>query len=341
MYRRFIHACLVAVVLTLLALWLPSPSLAGRANIPQIADSAFDLINAVNYLRASNGLSPYSVNSILMYTAQNQANFMAANGIVTHSGPGGIGLTDRLLAAGYPLAGDLSLGGFRAENITSGGEDMSAGAAVDQWTGDAPHLNTMLSPNLTEIGAGVAIAGGRVYYVIDAALPTTGGAPQGVATTVVGGSGVPANEAPISVLIVSTPNTDGDVIHEVLFGQSLWQIAISYDVKIDDIKRLNNLFDDNIYPGEKLLVKKMSLVTTETNTTETPAEMPTHTATVISSMTASPLPAATEVEPESIPANIPETGPGNGTIMGVVIGIIAFALLGGGLFTWLGNAKKT
>ena len=116
--------------------------------------NVYDLVNAVNALRASYGLPAYSINSILMFTAQNQADFMAATGDVTHSGPGGIGLTDRLLAAGYPLAGDLSLGGFRAENITSGGENSTAQDAVDRWMGDAPHQNTMLSPDLTEIGAG-------------------------------------------------------------------------------------------------------------------------------------------------------------------------------------------
>ena len=161
MHRRLVLSVVAAIFITFLTLSFASPSSAETASLPQTAGSAYDLVNAVNALRASNGLPPYSINSILMYTAQNQADFMAANGTVTHSGPGGIGLTDRLLAAGYPLAGDLSLGGFRAENIISGGEDMPAQAAIDQWTGDAPHLNTMLSPNLTEIGAGVAISGGQ------------------------------------------------------------------------------------------------------------------------------------------------------------------------------------
>src|SRR6185436_923843 len=175
----------------------------------------FDLVNAVNALRGAYGLPAYSINSILMFTAQNQADFMASTGNVIHTGPGGIGLTQRLLAAGYPLAGDLSLGGFRAENITSGGENSSAQSAVDGWMGDALHQNTMLSPNLSEIGAGIAVANGRIYYVIDCAQPSTGGSPP-VSTSVVGsGSAIPANEALISAVVVSTPNSGGDVIHEV------------------------------------------------------------------------------------------------------------------------------
>jgi uncharacterized protein YkwD len=81
----------------------------------------------------------------------------AAN--MTHSGPNGSALTDRLLAAAYPLAGNLTLGGFRAESITGGNETMPEEEAVDKWTADASHLNTMASQYLTQIGAGVAISG--------------------------------------------------------------------------------------------------------------------------------------------------------------------------------------
>ena len=334
MYRHLFLFVLIGIFIMIVAFSFPSTSAAETAHAPQAASSAYDLIDAVNALRASNGLSPYIISSILMYTAQNQADFMAANGIVTHSGPGGVNVTDRLLAAGYPLAGDLSLGGFRSENIISGSEDMLAEDAVSQWTGDAPHLTTMLSPNLTEIGAGVAIASGRVYYVIDAAHPIVSGAPLALTPLVEGGSDVPGNEAP-SAVVISTPNVDGDVIHDVLFGQTLWQIAVSYDVKIDDIKRLNNLFDNNIYPGEKLLIRKAVITLTET-----PTGIPTLTATVLPSATASPAPTAVKSASTSVPAVAPEKMAANETIMGVVIGIIALALLGGGMFTWFGGAKK-
>ncbi len=260
-------------------------------NVPHYASTPYDLINAVNALRASYGLAAYGINSILMFTAQNQADFMAATGNVTHSGPDGIGLTDRLLMAGYPLAGDLSAGGFRAENITSGREGMSAQAAIDGWMGDAPHQNTMLSPNLTEIGAGVAVVNGRVYYVIDCAQPTTSGALQADIPVVGSGTTVPVGEAAVYPVVLSTPNASGDVIHEVQSGQTLWQIAISYGATIDDIKRLNYLFDNNIYPGNKLLIQNeatpMALLPTETVTPELTAtpplsvtSVPTHAMTV-------------------------------------------------------------
>ncbi|MDX1378702.1 MAG: CAP domain-containing protein, partial [Anaerolineales bacterium] len=312
----------------------PAVSRAAPAPAPDVASSPFDLINAVNALRVSNGLPAYSISPILMFTAQNQADFMAANGIVTHAGPGGIGLTERLLAAGYPLAGDLSLGGFRAENITSGSESMTAQAAVNQWMGDAPHLSTMLSPDLTEIGAGVSIANGRVYYVIDAALPTTSGAPQGITPAVESGATVPAGEVPAPIVVISTPNGVGDVFHEVLAGQTLWQIAISYNVRVEDVRRLNSLADTKIYPGDKLLISTMA------DMTGTPTTVPTSTKTPRPVSTQTLLPTSTQAAATSTPA-IANSAPANSAnVAAIMIGIIALAILGGGLFTWLGNAGR-
>lgn len=310
--------------------------------MPSAAGSPFDLVNAVNALRVSYGLAPYSISPILMFIAQSHAEFMAATGNVSHTGFGGSSLTDRLLAAGYPLAGDLSLGGFRAENITSGNEDRSAQSAVDGWTGDAPHLNTMISPNLSEIGAGVAIANGRVYYVIDAALPTTGEVPPGSTSVAGSGSTIPPAEARISVAVVSTPNPEGDVIHEVQVGQSLWQIAIAYEVKIDDIKQLNNLFDNNIYPGNKLLIKTdvVAPAVSTASMTEVPTSKPTAMQTnALTSPVTTML--ATVASVTSTPSAIPAVTPvDNDSIMGVAIGIMVLALLGGGVFTWLGVKRR-
>lgn len=336
MLQRFKYLVATTILVSLVVLSIPSVSKAESAAAPDFSDTPYDLINAVNALRASNGLPAYSINSILMYAAQNHADFMAVTGNVTHTGAGGSSVTDRLLAAGYPLAGDISLGGFRSENIISGSEDMSAQSAVDAWTGDAPHLNTMLSPNLTEIGAGVAVADGRVYYVIDCARPTTSGAPQAVTPAVGGGSAVPGAGAVIYPVVVSTPNVDGNVVHEVRSGQSLWQIAIDYGVKIDDIKRLNNLVDNNIYPGDKLLIKKEvappTASPTESPTLEaiTPTNAPIATATLVQ-------PTETILPSPVVSSSAPIQ---NKSIMSIAIGIIALALLGGWVFIWLGNARK-
>jgi len=342
MPRHSIQIVLVFALAAMIALTTTTTSRAESVNMPFAAGSAFDLVNAVNALRASYGLAPYSINPILMFTAQSQAEFMAATGDVSHTGHDGSSLTDRLLAAGYPLAGDLSFGGFRAENITSGNEDRSAQSAVDGWTGDALHLNTMISSNLSEIGAGMAVADGRVYYVIDCALPTTGALSPESAAMAGSGSSVPPFEPKISVPVISTPNLEGDVFHEVQVGQSLWQIAMTYEVKIDDIKRLNNLFDNNIYPGDKLLIKTDVMVpeVPTASMTEAPTIKPTAMqADALTSPVTSVLATAASVTAASdaIPAVMTFD---NNSVMGVAIAIIVLALLGGGVFTWLGSKKK-
>jgi uncharacterized protein YkwD len=256
--RKFLLFLLFGLTFFSVAPVRASEPLSILAGNQQVDTDPYSLINEVNTLRAANGLAAYSPNSILMSVAQAHANYMAATGIVSHTGAGGTTSAQRILAAGYPLGGDLSLGGFRSENITAG-FNKSVQQAVLEWQGDAPHLNTMLSPNLREIGAGVAFAGDKVYYVIDCAAPTGSGQPQSF-TPAPGATQIPEQSyaAPLaSTIVPGTPNLDGKLIHEVRPGETLWLIAISYGVKIVDIRRLNNMSEtEAIYPGEKLLIRQ-------------------------------------------------------------------------------------
>ena len=151
--------------LMILLIVIAAPVASVAAKPARIVTDTSSLIAAVNALRAANGLPAYSVNDILMGTAQGQADFMSVNG-VSHYGYGGTRPYQRVLDAGYPLAGDLSQGGFMSENIWAG-LNLSVPEVIVNWQGDAAHLNTMLSPNLQEIGAGVTLVGDYVYYVID------------------------------------------------------------------------------------------------------------------------------------------------------------------------------
>jgi uncharacterized protein YkwD len=332
MQRRSLRVILAIIgLLTFASAYGPNvESLTGA----QLSASPLDLVNAVNNLRAGYGLPAYSINPILMAVAQNQADYMAATGKVSHTGAGGSSVTDRLLVAGYPLAGQLSLGGFRSENITSGSESVSAQAVVDQWASNSLHLTTMISPDLTEIGAGVSINAGRGYFVIDCARPTNSDMPQDVGTPGAEGSPIPTAALAGSVVIpvtVSTPDANGELIHEVEAGQTLWQIAISYNTKVDEIKRLNNLVDNNIYPGMKLLIQM--------NVNVSPA--PSNPIIVL--LTASPT--ATSLAPLIAPTftptrvNQPLPGAFNNRIASV-IAILVVAFVGGGIFVWLGRLQK-
>jgi len=252
----------------------------GQENGPSPAD----LIKAVNDLRLENGLPALAAHPALMQIAQWESDAIAA-GAPGHIRPPGLTLGQWMISFGYPLGGNIALDGYRSENWV-GGREMTVDEAIISWLGDAPHTNTMLSPYRSDIGAGVTVIqddlGNPVYYyVIETALQTSDGQQQyealllltalpqtqavyyGDATQAAAALLVPQFMIPVSV---ATSRPDGDVIHEVKYGQTLWSIAIAYGVKIDDIKRLNNFTDDEVFPNQKLLVQKSATQPVPTNT---------------------------------------------------------------------------
>lgn len=341
--KRIFFLMLVVILAVVQA---PAVQAAGAVSQPvasrRVITDAFSLIAAVNTLRAAHGLPAYAVNSILMSVSQIHAEYMATTGSVVHTDAAGRRPYQRGLAAGYPLGGDLSQGGFYSENIIAG-NNMSVDAAVLAWQGDAPHLLTMLSPDLEEIGAGVAIVGNYVYYDIDCAKPTGSGRPP-VYTPAAGATagtpdanataGTPATEIPsvpplASTIIPNTPQADGKLYHVVGPGETLWLIAISYGVKLADIRKLNNMTDVEIlYPGRKLLIREGGTLTplppTGTQTSE-PTWTLAPSTTPRPSATATPVP----VPPVSSNTSL--------TVLGV---IIVAALILAGVFVQAGRRSE-
>ncbi len=241
--------------------------LAESVSLPNLS-TASELINAVNELRVSRGLPPYSPNSILMGIAQTQADYNLSIGTITHISPDGLRPFQRALKAGYAVKGDISLGGFFAENITAG-VGMTADEAVKKWTQDDPHLNTMISTNLQDIGAGVAASGNTFYYVIDCGL-STGGTP--VAFT------PPPSYNPTNpIIVLNTPNADGSLSYTVQSGDTLLGIAIAYNTPLDELFAINGLTDKSlIYTGQKIIVRA-GYTPTPTSPMIAPTKLPTIT----------------------------------------------------------------
>lgn len=76
--------------------------------------------------------------------------------------------------------------------------------------------------------------------------------------------------------------------------------------------------------------------------TATSAVTAAPTATISPTQISSPTAIMSDVTDISVPTAVPDrASPDNSTIMGVALGMIALALLGGGVFTWLGNSKGT
>ena len=307
--------------------------------------TAAQVIKAVNKLRLDQGLSPLNVHPVLMQVAQIEVNGIA-NGMPGHWRPDGLTLGQWLILLGYPLAGDLSQDGFRSENWLMA---RSADEAIQAWKGDGEHSNTMLSPDRSDIGVGIAVgknaagilaAGDQVFIVLVTALQTSSGKMQSAADpllTQVAYSKSGAAEGSLmsqymKPVALSTARPDGDVIHKIQYGQSLWSIAIAYQTTIDQIRAWNNLGQDTtIYEGQVLLVQKSATQPPAATLTPLAFSTPLSTANerrATSSSTATALPASMS-SGEDIPSQSPSIGTRAGLILVLVAsgGLIAVLLM--------------
>ena len=187
-----------------------------------------------------------------------------------------------------------------------------------------------------------------LYLVIDCARPTASGEPQPytpASSNAQGSSGtaLALGVSPyIQPVVLATARPDGDVIHQVQNGQSLWSIAIAYETKIEQIRRYNYITDLTIYSGQKSLVQKGA-----TQPPPTPSETAVATPTLSPWPTPSPTPS-----PASHKVTVGSTGGQNdilatqgtswrpsASMMGVV-GLLIFSILLGGLIARLTDKKE-
>jgi LysM repeat protein len=275
-----------------------------------------EVIAAVNALRQANGFAPYKTNSVLMAAAQAHSEYQAQIGSWTHSGSGGSTPRGRAIATGY--GGGAAV--YVTENVATG-MNMTAQEAVQIWQGDSVHLNTMLSSQYQDAGAGVASDGDVVYITLDVGNVASSSAGELAAgptsTAVPGGSPVQTPEAtpaPGEVaqpIVVATPLEDGSIVHEVAAGQVLITIAEAYQISLQDLLTLNNMTTKTvIYPGEKLIIRLAQVTPTMTPTPLTETLFPTPT----SAPTRTPTPTMTPLPESPLPsesASLDETGAGN------------------------------
>jgi LysM repeat protein len=288
---------------------------------PFLVPSAYDLIDAVNAYRAANGLPALVIDPLLMLSAQMHAEYLAAQeGMKSgHVGEGGTDADARAAAVGYAQVPGLDIN----ENWASMPLDADLHALIYNAWGDSVHTHTMLHQVGQHVGAGVAVSGDSVIYVLNVAafwgdagltVQPTSGAYPGLAS----GESVSQYIAPVQI---AEADEQGRVIHQVLQGQTLWSIATTYGVTIEQIRQLNGLTSDSmIYAGNKLLIEIMP----------TPSMVP--------SVTIGPLPSTTfeyhaSVFPQLLPtktmfATDKSNDHSSGSDQFVFIGIVVIAILG-------------
>jgi uncharacterized protein YkwD len=277
--------------------------------------TAYELVDAVNAVRASHGLPPYSTNSILMGIAQRQAEYNLAIGCCSHLSSDGSRPFQRALQAGYLVAGDLSQGGYFSENIVYG-VDLTASEAVEIWMMDAPHQETMLSSNHADIGAGVAVSGNSYYYVIDCGLSTDGSSPVNSTSN--------SYVTPDSKRVPNTPNADGSITYTVQTGDILGSISETFGISLTELRELNGLTNSIIYPNQILIIRGTSSPTPTLSVSPTPTGHSTITPWLTSTPTSTILP----ISPTSTPSKgLPVSAARGAVISIILVGFSLAALL--------------
>lgn len=282
--------------------------------------SPTELMDAVNALRATYSLAPYQVDSYWMGVAQAHSDYMASINQVTHTRADGSGPGDQKISS---------------ENI-GGGYAVTAQILINQWA-DYWHTFTLIGFSSGLVGAGMATGSdGFLYYTL---VVKNTGELTGLPDTDPSGSPPPLNATLAGTaetrepLQTATPQEDGSVSHLVRTGETLWEIAFSYEVTVSELASLNNLDPENplIYPGDTIQIRSGYTATPTSTITHTPLPP---TRTLRPSRTPqpnrpskTPLPAGLTTEIPLLPED-PLINRDNINLLGIVT--IVVALLGAG-----------
>ena len=259
--RLWLGLVLALVALSPLGGVSRQPSTIAHAHAPARVHSqsggvtAFDLIIAMNTLRASYGLPLLIEDPIINAVAQATAEIMAANNMSWHIGD----VRGRIQAAGYGGGAQV----WATENFAVG-SSFGLDEIMLAWS-DPSHMIPAVNPAYCHIGAGVAkAANGQTYYVLQAAYTSAKACGEykpvdGSGTQPGGSINPPGGVTGVSQIIIpvqiATPDADGKIFHEVKAGQSFWSIAVAYKITINDLEIWNNISRANgLQIGQKLFI---------------------------------------------------------------------------------------
>ena len=289
MTRRLSWLWLLCLVVALMSLPLPMGAVHAQADFP----SPYDLIGKVNEWRSSQGLVVYKLDSSLMNAAHAHSEYQALLGDWTHTGPGGSDETDRAIAAGYGGGGKV----LCDEAVAFANRATPVDTIVYSMWSDYTHRDlVLLNPRYVHAGAGVVEKDGTVYYTLVVCV-VSGSVPAAPSASAADGDSAPTTAAQLTnsptaqegtgiqvPLVTVTPNEDGSVVHVVEAGQTMWDIAINYGLKVVDLATMNGISpsDPVVYIGQEIVVRYAFTVTptgtiTPTSPPPTSTRRPTRT----------------------------------------------------------------
>jgi uncharacterized protein YkwD len=143
----------------------PGPTLASVTLSPSIADWPRETARLINEVRAAYGLPLYTYNETLAQAAQAHADDCIARGWCSHTGSDGSDVKTRIIRVGYAPSGWAECWA----------QSRDPNHAVEMWMDEVPpndpHVRTLLSTWVTEIGVGVAQTTWGYYFIADFGRP--------------------------------------------------------------------------------------------------------------------------------------------------------------------------
>src|SRR6266536_4507440 len=218
-FQRFLNSLILRILLIVLIVFgigaFYRPQVVQADEIypaPSNQASAYDLILAMNTLRVSYGLPALIEDPIIDAVAQSTAAIMAANNMSWHIGD----VRGRIAAAGYGNGGTV----WATEIFAVSSNGMGIDEIMAVWS-DADHMRPAVNAAYCNVGAGVAQANGKIYYILQAAYVSEHACGSSPSSS--GGTSQPGTVLnPISQLIVpvhiATPDAEGKIFHEVQAG---------------------------------------------------------------------------------------------------------------------------
>lgn len=193
---------------------------ASAAAFSRAQDDVGDLLGRVNALRGGAGRAALTLNGALTAAAQDQAQWIADNGTVSHTRPDGSSPRSRAVGAGYPTS-DVS------ENIY-GGSSAAVNDAWSYWVNSSIHYRGLVNERYRDIGIGVGRSAWGTAYVLVFGNP--GGPPPAAPASSSGsGGGASARTGPpTQPSFVLGLDEHGNIKHEVQPGDTLGDILLIY-----------------------------------------------------------------------------------------------------------------
>ncbi|PJE97292.1 hypothetical protein CUT44_13680 [Streptomyces carminius] len=132
-----------------------APGDSGAGTAPDGDGPEARVLALVNEERKTAGCEPVTANARLTRAADDYSDVMAASGVMSHTGPDGSTMAERVEAAGYAWS---NLG----ENIARGQPD--AASVMDAWMKSPGHRANILNCAFEELGVGVHFGDGGPWW---------------------------------------------------------------------------------------------------------------------------------------------------------------------------------